>query len=212
MQHITAVKHIHADIGVLGTGGAGMAATVTAAKASAKVVILEKRPFPGGASNTPVGFVFVKNDRESQDKAFKAHIEGTLWTANADLVREYIDTSGDISAWLSDKGVQPKISDQRTQMGETAPGNGRFQAAAATHGYCGFKAIARGHDRAQLIKTMVSKARELGTNILFSTPGKMLLRGGNRITRVYAATKDGNLIQVDTGAVIIATAGFNEDP
>ena len=56
MEHITAVEHIQADVVVLGTGGAGMAAAVTAAEAGAKVVILEKRPFPGGASNTPVGF------------------------------------------------------------------------------------------------------------------------------------------------------------
>jgi len=73
----------------LGTGGAGMAAAVTAAEAGAKVVILEKRPFPGGASNTPVGFSFVKNDCESQDKVFKVHIEGTLWTAVADPVRAW---------------------------------------------------------------------------------------------------------------------------
>ena len=66
-----------------------MAAAITAAEGGAKVVVLEKRPFPGGASNTPVGFGFVKNDRESQDKAFKVHMEGTLWTANADLVRAY---------------------------------------------------------------------------------------------------------------------------
>jgi flavin-dependent dehydrogenase len=45
-------------VAVLGTGGAGMAATITAAESRAKVVVLEKRPIPGEASNTPVGFGF----------------------------------------------------------------------------------------------------------------------------------------------------------
>jgi hypothetical protein len=43
-----------------------MASVITAAEGVAKVVILEKSPFPGGASNTPVGFVFLKNDWQSQ--------------------------------------------------------------------------------------------------------------------------------------------------
>jgi len=70
MEHVNAVEYIKSDLAVLGTGGAGMASAITAAEGGAKVVILEKRPFPGGTSNTPVGFVFVKSAWKSQDKAF----------------------------------------------------------------------------------------------------------------------------------------------
>ena len=98
MKHVNALEYIKADVAVLGTGGAGMASAITAAEGGAKVVILEKRPFPGGASNTPVGFGFVKKDKESQERAFNAHMDGTLWTANADLVKAYVTTSGGESA------------------------------------------------------------------------------------------------------------------
>jgi fumarate reductase flavoprotein subunit len=212
MEHVTAVEHIQADVVILGTGGAGMAAAITAAEGGARVVLLEKRPFPGGASNTPVGFHFVKKDRESRDKAFKVHMEGTIWTANADLVRAFVDTSGGIPEWLIKLGVQANISDQRPMTGETVPGTGRLQAAADTQGYCGLKAIGRGHGGAQLIKTMATKARQMGIDILFSTPGKKILKAGNRITGVYAETINGSLVQVHAGVVIVATAGFNEDP
>ena len=37
-----------ADVGVIGAGGAGMAAAVSAHDAGAKVVIIEKMPFVGG--------------------------------------------------------------------------------------------------------------------------------------------------------------------
>lgn len=66
MEHVNAEEHIKADVAVLGTGGAGMAVAITASEGGAKVITLEKRPFPGRTSNTPVGFTFVKNDRKSQ--------------------------------------------------------------------------------------------------------------------------------------------------
>jgi succinate dehydrogenase/fumarate reductase flavoprotein subunit len=78
IEHVNALEYIQKDVVVLGTGGAGLTAAITAAEGGASVVLLEKRPFPGGASNTPVGFGFVKKDRESRDKAFKVHMEGTL--------------------------------------------------------------------------------------------------------------------------------------
>jgi fumarate reductase flavoprotein subunit len=213
IEHINTMEHIKADVVVLGTGGAGMASAITAAEGGAKVVLLEKRPFPGGASNTPVGFGFVKMDRESQDKAFKIHMEGTLWTANADLVRAFCDASGEIPAWLTAMGVQADFPNQGIPMAaEPAPGNGRSQAVVDIEGYCSLKAIGRGHGGAQLIKAMVARARELGVDILFSTPGKKILRAGDRTSGVYAETKTGSTVHIDARAMIIATAGFNEDP
>jgi fumarate reductase flavoprotein subunit len=211
-EHINSIEHIQVDIAVVGTGGAGMAAAITAAEGGAKVILLEKRPFPGGTSNTPVGFQFVKADRQSRDTAFKVHMDGTLWTANADLVRAYSEISGEIPDWLTKLGVQASVSTQKPAIGETAPGAGRFQAAADAQGYCELKAIGRGHGGAQLIKAMVSRARDLGVNILFSTPARRILKAGDRITGLYAETKSGSRVHVDARAVVMATAGFNEDP
>lgn len=214
MEHLNAIEHIKADVAVLGTGGAGMAAAITAAESGAKVVVLEKRPFPGGASNTPVGFGFVKNDKKSQDKAFDVHMDGTLWTANADLVRAFVKASGEVPDWLTKMGIQTEIRNQTSPAmpGTPAPGSGRYRAACDTQGYCGLKERGRGHGGAQMIKTMVAKARALGVDILFSKPAKNLLKAGNRITGVYAENKTGSTVHIDAGAVVIATAGFNEDP
>jgi fumarate reductase flavoprotein subunit len=189
-----------------------MSSAITAAEGGAKVVVLEKRPFPGGTSNTPVGFGFIKSDRESRDKAFNTHMEGTLWTANADLVRAFCDTSGEIPAWLTGMGVKASISEQGNPVVTPAPGAGRFQAAVGTEGRCNLKAIGQGHGGAQLIKVMVARARELEVDILFSTPGKKILKTGDRVTGVYAERENGNTVHIDARVVVIATAGFNEDP
>jgi fumarate reductase flavoprotein subunit len=210
VKHISAIQHTKADVVVLGTGGAGMASAITAAQGGAKVIILEKRPYPGGASNTPVGFGFVKNDKVSKDKAFASHMDSTLWTANADLVRAFANISGEIPEWLTDMGVQVDFQNQTLPImtTEPAPEAGRFQAM----GYCSLKGIGRGHGGAKLIKGMVAKAKELGVDIFYATPGKKILTAGDRVTGVYAETKNGDTVHVDAKAVVIATAGFNEDP
>jgi fumarate reductase flavoprotein subunit len=214
MKHVNALEYIKADVAVLGTGGAGMASAITAAEGGAKAVILEKRPFPGGASNTPVGFGFVKKNKESQDRAFNAHMDGTLWTANADLVKAYVTTSGEVPEWLADMGLVSYNPNQIPSMimGEPAPGSGRYRASFNAGGFLGLKGIGKGHGGARLIKGMVAKAKELGVDILFSTPGKKILMAGNHVTGVYAETKNGDTVHVDAKAVVIATAGFNEDP
>ena len=42
------MEHIKTDVVVLGSGGTGMTAAITTAEGGAKVVVLEKRPLPGG--------------------------------------------------------------------------------------------------------------------------------------------------------------------
>ena len=213
MEHITDITHIKADVVVLGSGGAGMAAAITAAEAGAQVVLLEKRPFPGGASNTPVGFGYIKNDRASRDKAFRVHMDGTLWTANADLVRAFVENSGEIPAWLLKNGGRVLVQDRGPIMlGEPAPGAGRFHSAADAEGFCSLKAIGRGHGGSQLIKALVARARQLNIEILFSTAARKILKAGDRVSGIYAESSNGNTLHVDAGAVVIATAGFNEDP
>jgi phytoene dehydrogenase-like protein len=76
-------------------------------------------------------------------------------------------------------------------MGEPAPGSGRFHAVMDTQGYCGLKPIGKGHGGARLIKAMVAKAKELGVDISFSTPGRRILKANGNITGVYAEDKTG---------------------
>jgi fumarate reductase flavoprotein subunit len=189
-----------------------MAAAITAAEGGAKVVIMEKRPFPGGASNTPVGFGFVKNDPSSQDAAFRAQMEKTSWTANADLVRAYTSHSGEVPEWLIKMGG--KLEYQAAgpiRMEEDDPKTPR-PAAPVAQGYCSLKAIGRGHGGAQLIKTMISRAKALGVEIFYSTPGKKILMAGGKVSGLYAESPTGETVHIEAGAVVIATAGFNEDP
>jgi fumarate reductase flavoprotein subunit len=204
---------LKADVVVLGTGGAGMAAAITAAEGGLKVVVLEKRPFPGGASNTPVGFSYVRNDQAFRDKAFKVHMDMTRWTGNADLVRAWINTSGELPEWVAGMGVEtmggrPPMTLER--MGDPKEVNG-FPAGYNIGDFYLLRPAGKGHGGSQLIRKMVDRAKELGIDVRMATPAKKILKVGNRITGVYAEDKSGKGLHIEAKAVVIATAGFNDD-
>ena len=58
------MEKITADVTILGAGGAGVMAAVTAAESGAKVIVLEKRPFPGGNTNLAMGVFGPKMEKK----------------------------------------------------------------------------------------------------------------------------------------------------
>jgi fumarate reductase flavoprotein subunit len=207
------MERVKADAVVLGTGGAGMAAAITAAEGGAKVVLLEKRPFPGGASNTPVAIGSMRNDQAYKDKGFKIFMEMTHWTGNADLVRAWINKSAELMDWLKRMGVEyASVAKQSLEtMGEEMGERGGFPRGYNINDTYFLKAEGKGHGGSVMIKKLVARAKDLGVDVRMSTPGKKILKVGNRIAGVHAEDKAGNLIHIDADAVIVATAGFNDD-
>lgn len=209
------MEHLKSDLVVIGTGGAGMAAAITAAERGVKVVQFEKRAFPGGASNTPVAFRYVKKEQAFRDKAFKVHMTMTRWTANADLVRAWINMSGELPEWMAKIDVDFTLVPSNVtleNMGQEEGPHGGFPSGYNIADRCILHGVGLGHGGAQMIKKMVARAKALGVQIHFATPVKEILKDGDRISGVIVEDKAGKRIQVDAKAVIVATAGFNEDP
>ena len=208
------MEYVTTDLVVLGTGGAGMAAAITAAEGGAKVVLLEKRPFPGGASNTPVATGGIRNEQAHKDKAFKVFMEMTHWRGNAELVRAYIDTLPELMDWLTRMGVEHSLvrSMSLEEMGEKMSERGGFPRGYNFRDTHFLKAEGKGHGGAVMIRKLIAKAKELGVDVRMSTPGKRILKVGNRVAGVYGEDKEGRLLHIDARAVVVATAGFNDDP
>ena len=207
------MENLKADVAVIGTGAAGMSAAIRAAEGGAKVVIFEKRAFPGGASNAPLVLGYIKKDPAYQDKAFKVHMEMIQQAGNAPLVRAWINKSGEIPEWLEKLGYKllpPMGSATLEDMGHPQV---RFGFPDGYHIYdmCFLPFRGKGHGGALLIRHFVKKAQALGIDIRFAMPVKKILKDGDRVSGVIAESKDGSKVQVDAKAVIVASAGFNED-
>lgn len=208
------MERIDADICVLGTGGAGMAAAIRAAEGGATVVMFEKRPFPGGTSNTPMCVAVTKKDQAYRDKAFQVHMEMTQQAGNGPLVRAWLNKSGELPEWLEKQGYP--LGDVFSSATLETMGRSRGYGVGFPNGYFVHDAYflpprGKGHGGAMLIRHLVGRAQALGIDIHYSTPAKRLIKTGDKVTGVLAQAKDGQQIEVSAKAVIIATAGFNDD-
>ena len=183
------------DIVVVGAGGCGLAAAITAAEAGAKVILFEKQKSPGGSSNFFNGTFAVESrlQREkfvmySRDEAFQAIMEYTHWKANGRLVRAIVDESAATIDWLTAQGVE--ITDVITNMPYTQP---------TYH-------LVKGHGAAA-IKVLTDKAKALGVDVRLGVPVTALLKEGGKISGVIAE-EDGEEMEVACKAVVIASGGY----
>jgi fumarate reductase flavoprotein subunit len=113
---------MEAEIVIIGGGGAGMAAALTAAeKGCTNITVLEKAGSPGGNSamahdlfgaESPVQIRMGTDAR--RDNFFKTAMRWSHWSkVNPRLVRAFIDKSGDTIRWLEEKGINITLTSRR---------------------------------------------------------------------------------------------------
>jgi fumarate reductase flavoprotein subunit len=192
-----------------------MATAITAVEGGAKVIVLEKRPFPGGASNTPTYLGVVRKDPAYRDKAFQVHMEMTRWTANPQLVRNWVNMTGELIEWLPKQGVEfsaePVLSTPLEKMGTELGFGGGFPKGYSTLDVYLLKAEGKGHGGATMIKALVKRAKELGVDLRLGTAVKQLLHENGVVRGVIAEGKEGQ-VRIDAKAVVLASGGFGDNP
>jgi fumarate reductase flavoprotein subunit len=186
---------IEADVVVIGSGASGLAAALTAAEGGASVIVFEKQRTPGGTSNFFEGMFAVESDMQreqyieySRDQAFKNIMEYSHWRANPRLVRAIVDQSAGTIAWLRQQGVE------FTGVTINMPHSPRTYH------------IVRGGGSA-VVKTLVTKAKEKGTDFRLGTPVKRILKEGGHISAVLVEGDSGDM-KVAAKAVVIASGGY----
>ncbi|WP_005037729.1 FAD-dependent oxidoreductase [Holophaga foetida] len=208
------MKIIDTDIAIMGSGLAGLSAAVTALGKGAKVAVFEKRPFQGGGvSNTPMMTLAVRDDQAYKDKAFKIHMDYTNWNANPDVVRSWIDNSSAIPGFIKGLGIE-FMGEKMTpfeELGERRGYGAGFPNAFNIGDYYFLKPIGRGHGAAVICKKMADRVRALGGELHFSTPIQSLIKEGDKVIGALAKDKDGNTVQINAKAVIVASGGFSDD-
>ena len=107
------------DVVVVGAGGAGLAAAVSAAQAGASVCVLEKMSSIGGDTQRSAGFMAVVDPDRQQpwgiEDSFDLHVSQTLRTGhdlgNPQLVRQMVEKAPAVARWLEAMGVmfEPRV-------------------------------------------------------------------------------------------------------
>jgi fumarate reductase flavoprotein subunit len=197
------MDRLEADVVVCGCGSSGLTAALTASYGGARVIALEKRSAPGGTSLFAEGLFAVESKMQvqngisaSKDDVFRTHMEYSHWRANGRLVKRFMDESASTIEWLQQHGVEFE------EVRAIAPGGPRVWHVMKGN------PVTRG---AGLINSLVGRARQNGVRILLQTAARELLTEENRIRGIIAVDKAGKEVRIDGKAVIIATAGFQNN-
>jgi fumarate reductase flavoprotein subunit len=197
-----AARHERADVIVIGSGGAGMTAAITAFDAKVKVVVLEKMPITGGNTQLAAGgmnaaeTVFQK--KKSIQDSVKIMIDDTFTggrsMARPELVELLARNSSSSIDWL-------------TAMGADMSDVGRMGGASVnrTHRPTGGEAV--GHHIIHVMRqNAIKRGMDVCTNSkvlkLFETPG-------GAISGVLVQNKLGQLYSIEAPVVILASGGFS---
>ena len=192
----------NSDVIVIGAGGSGLAAAVSAAEKGAKVTVLERQRTPGGATHFAEGIFAVEspvqkraNISSSKDELFRIHMYFSHWTLNPRLVRALVDISGDSVDWLEKKGVVFQLNP--------------FRPRNAPNYMLKYPVFHRPENWGTgIVNALVNDCQKLGVQILYETDANKLLTDKNgMVVGVTAKTKNNDLT-LKARSVIIATGGY----
>jgi fumarate reductase flavoprotein subunit len=191
-------RRLEAELVIIGSGSAGLAAALTAAEKGLKnIVVLEKRGALGGNSALASGPFACESPAQARqriiadkDELFKRAMDWAHWSrVNPRILRAFLNKSGDTIHWLEEMGLEFNViaffPNQTPRVQHVPQGRGPH-----------------------LIKVLAGKCRQSGVQLLTHSGGKKLIRDKNgHVTGVLAVQKDAE-VAIKARSVIIATGGF----
>jgi fumarate reductase flavoprotein subunit len=192
------VRQLEADLVVIGGGGAGMVAALTAIENGiTDVIVLEKRFVIGGNSSMAGGFVFAVESHLQKangvtttcDEVFKEVMAFHHYDrVNPRIIRAFLNKSGDTIKWLEDRGAPFKWTAGVHIMKDAKNPFGNFK---------------------KVMRLLADKFRSGGGRILTHASARRLQRGQDgSVTGVIAVAKNGEELQIKTRSIMLATGGF----
>lgn len=187
------------DVVIVGAGGAGLSAAISAHQAGADVLVLEKMPIPGGNTTRATGgmnasetkFQKALDIEDSVDLFVEETLKGGYDKGNEELVRFMAENSADAIDWLDSMGI--------TLDGVSFSGG--FSVAR----------IHRPNDGSPvgsyLVDGLLKQVDELGIEIVYNTEVNEIITKDDKVTGVKAVGPDGD-VEYDAKAVVVTTGGF----
>jgi len=194
---------LEADVVVIGAGGAGLAAAITAEQNGAKVIVVEKMPKVGGNTILAGGAVNAVEDRSEfaikQNDSVYWHYWQTLnggdWQGDPELVMTLVENAYEGIQWTKELGME-WLGEEAvfTVSGGLWPRAWKPAGKASAGFFETYNRYIDGTDKIDLM--LNTKAEKILTNEKGAACG------------IVATGETGNTITINAKSVIVATGGF----
>ncbi|MBQ4609683.1 MAG: flavocytochrome c [Clostridia bacterium] len=194
---------LEADVVVIGAGGAGLAAAISAEQNGASVIVVEKMPKVGGNTILAGGAVNAVEDRSEfavkQNDSVYWHYWQTLnggdWQGDPELVMTLVENAYDAIQWTKELGME-WLGEEAvfTVSGGLWP---RAWKPAMVAGTGFFDTYTKYIDKTDKIDLMLNTKAE-----------KILTDDTGAACGIIATGETGNTITINAKSVVVATGGF----
>lgn len=197
---IPASKEEHADVVIIGCGGSGIPAAVSAFENGAeRVVIIEKQKRAGGNSVMARGIFACETSvlRKAMVKSDKDEIftNAMNWhhyhRVNGRILRAWINQSGDTVEWLKKRGVEFEVGTTQRMTYDIDP-----------HWHCVKQGTMAG-PMGQLLSELIARGA-----VFYTETRVIRLFKTNGVVSGVEAEKNGSVFTIHAGSVILASGGF----
>jgi len=196
------------DVVVAGYGGAGVSAAITAHDNGARVIILEKAPFPGGGQTRTSGvgaafatdpqgaaeYLYAVSSHGLEDADVSSRLSVVPWDDCLLFMKEMADNPG----WLESMGVEYSVRKGSSARYNQFPGADSF-------GHLAIKGWG-----IQLLETLKIQLEKRGIEVLFETPATELIQDAEtrEVKGVYASVNGRKTAIKAKKGVVLCTGGF----
>jgi len=199
------------DVAIVGAGSAGLPCAIFAARAGARVLLLDHADQPGGSLWVATGQMSAAGTRlqkargieDTPDLHFEDVMRISRGTANAELVRLAVDHAAATFDWLMDEGFEPLPDHPVTGFGHEPYRVARY--------YWGEKgALSIKEVLVPIVERLASEGRidmRLGHEVT-----ELVQDEGGAVTGLRARGPDGATQEFAAGAVVLASGGYAGDP
>ncbi|MBQ8313429.1 MAG: flavocytochrome c [Clostridia bacterium] len=194
---------LEADVVVIGAGGAGLAAAITAEQNGAKVIVVEKMPKVGGNTILAGGAVNAVEDRSEfaikQNDSVYWHywqtMDGGDWQGDPELVMTLVENAYDGIQWTKELGMEWLGEDAVFTVSGGLWPRAWKPAGKASAGF--FETYGNYIDNTDKIDLMLNTKAE-----------EILVNEKGEACGIVCTGETGNTITINAKSVVVATGGF----